>query len=112
MLIHKADATTTGAQFGFNIGAAPTAAYFAQFGTVTASVTAAAVASGVVTARDTAGAAETTSSITDVVTMIYGYIQPSADGTFALRATSEVTVAAGLTVEVGSWLHVQEIALT
>lgn len=111
MIIHKANATTTGAQFGYNIGAAPTVAILGAVVGVTnaAGATPAAFAMGSTATRDTAAPATDTSSATDTVTMIKGYIQPSADGTFAIRATSEVTVAAGLTVEIGSWLHVRDI---
>jgi hypothetical protein len=109
-LFHKADAATTGAQFGYNIDAAPTAALFGVQSVNTNSATAAALSSGVTPTRDTAATVQTLSSTTDVLTIVKGYIQPSANGTFALRATSEVTVAAGLTIGVGSWLHIRELA--
>jgi len=110
VLFHKADATTTGAQFGFNIGAAPTVSRFGCRTGVTNGVADAAESMGVATARDTAASATDTSSVTDVMTILGGYIQPSANGTFSVRATSEVTVAAGLTIAVGSWLRVREVA--
>jgi hypothetical protein len=66
-------------------------------------------ASSAVTARDTAIVAETTGPGAVVATAnIAGTIIPSADGTFALRATSEVTVANGLTVKAGSLLRIRE----
>ncbi len=107
-LFHTNDASTTGSQFGYNIGAAPTAALFGEIGVVTNSVTAAVVDSGCITARDTAFAARTTGQTATGMTHFAGYIVPSADGTFALRATSEVTVAAGLTVLTGSWMRVRQ----
>jgi hypothetical protein len=61
---------------------------------------------GVTTAHDSAITAQTTGSTSSRLAIIAGYIQPSADGTFSMRATSEVTVANGLTVFAGSWLRV------
>ena len=107
-LFHINNATTTGSQFSYNIGAAPTLALFANHSGVTNSVTAGAQAIGSATARDTAITAQTTGSTGITHTIIGGYIQPSADGTFALRATSEVTVASGLIVKAGSWMRVTE----
>ncbi len=108
-LFHVNDATTTGSQFGYNIGAAPTLALFGNHSGVTNSVTAGAQAIGTATARDTAITAQTTGSTGITHTVIAGYIQPSADGTFALRGTSEVTVAAGLTIKAGSWMRIWEL---
>jgi hypothetical protein len=105
-LFHISNATTTGAQFGVNIGAAPTTLRVATIDTVTGSTTASVHSAGSVTARDTAITAQTTGSAAVTLAIISGEITPSADGTFAMRATSEVTVAAGLTVKVGSWLRV------
>lgn len=107
-LYHISNATTTGAQFAYNIGAAPTIAIISTIDTVTASVTASVHSAGTVTARDTAVTAQTTGSAAITMAIISGMIQPSADGTFAMRATSEVTVANGLTVKAGSWLHMWE----
>jgi len=103
------DASTTGSQFGVNIGAAPTVLVVADIATVTPSATAAAVSAGSATARDTAASVDTTGATSIRLAIISGYIQPSADGTFAMRGKSEVAVAAGLTVKVGSWLHVREV---
>ena len=100
------NASTTGSQFGYNIGAAPTAALFGEIGAVTNSVTAAAFGSGTATARDTAIVAQTTGQTATGIHLIGGFVQPSADGTFAMRATSEITVAAGLTVKAGSWMRI------
>lgn len=108
-LFHTNNAATTGSQFGYNIGAAPTSAQFGNYSAVTNSVTAGVMSTGVVTARDTAITAQTTGQTASGITLIGGFIQPSADGTFALRATSEVTVANGLTVLAGSWMHIREL---
>jgi hypothetical protein len=102
------NASTTGSQFGYNIGAAPTAALLGEIGAVTNSVTAGAFGTGTATARDTAIVAQTTGQTATGIHLIGGFIQPSADGTFAMRATSEVTVAAGLTVKAGSWLWIRQ----
>lgn len=107
-LIHINDSTTTGSQFGYNIGAAPTVSIVGTIDTVTPSVTASVHSGGVITARDTAITAQTTGAATQRLAHIAGYIQPSADGTFAMRGKSEVAVAAGLTVKAGSFLHIRE----
>jgi len=103
------DATTTGSQFGVNIGAAPTVLTLSDIGVVTTGAAAAAMSAGNATARDTAASADTTGSVSTRMHIVSGYIQPSADGTFAMRGKSEVAVAAGLTVKVGSWLHIREV---
>lgn len=107
-IIHISNATTTGAQFGVNIGAAPTLLLASTIDTVTASVTASTHSAGTTNARDTAITAQTTGSAAQTMAIISGFIQPSADGTFAMRATSEVTVASGLIVKAGSWLRIRE----
>lgn len=107
VLFHLSAATTTGAQFGYNIGAAPTVAQFANISGVTNSVTAGAISLGSATARDTAITAQTTGSANVTMTHIAGYIQPSADGTFAIRLVSEVSTSA-VTVKAGSWLTIHE----
>lgn len=106
-LYHSSAATTTGAQFGVNIDAAPTALVVANISGVTNSVTAGAVSLGSATARDTAITAQTTGSTGITLTIISGMIQPSGDGTFAIRMQPEV--AANMTVKAGSWLHVREL---
>lgn len=108
-LIHISNATTTGAQFGVNIGAAPTSLIVSTIDTVTASVTASVHSAGTVATRDTAITAQTTGSAAQTMALIRGFIQPSADGTFAMRATSEVTVASGLIVKAGSWMRLWEV---
>lgn len=109
-LYHQTNATTTGAQFGVNIGAAPTLLNVAAIQQITSVVTGGAWGSGnMVTARDTAAVAETTGpGAANMLAIVSGFIIPSADGTFAMRCASEVAVAAGLTVKAGSWLHVVE----
>lgn len=107
-LIHVNNASTTGSQFGVNIGAAPTTLVVGTIDTVTPSVTAAAVSAGAATALDTAITAQTTGSTSNRLAVISGFIRPSADGTFAIRCKSEVAVAAGLTVKAGSWLRIWE----
>lgn len=107
MLIHKTDATTTGAQFGVNLANAPTDLRVATIDTVTASTTASVHSSGSVTTRDTAVTAQTTGSgASPVLGILTGSVIPSAVDTLDIRATSEVTVANGLTVLTGSWLRV------
>lgn len=108
MLIHVNDASTTGSRFGYNIGAAPTASIVSTHDTVTPSVTASAHSAGTITARDTAVTAQTTGSTSQRLAIITGFIQPSADGTFAMRCASEIAVTNGLTVKAGSWLRIWE----
>lgn len=107
-LFHISNATTTGAQFGVNIGAVPTVLMVGTIDTVTASVTASVHSAGTVTARDTAATAQTTGSAAVTLGILSGFIQPSADGTFAIRCASEVAVASGLIVKAGSWLRIWE----
>lgn len=108
-LFHHNNASTTGSQFAFNIGAAPTHAQFATIGTVTPSPTAAALCAGSTGTRDVAISVDTTGSTTVRLSIIAGSIVPSADGTFAMRATSEVTVASGLVVDRGSWMRIRRV---
>lgn len=107
-LYHINNATTTGSRFAVNIGAAPTALIVGTIDTVTASVTASVHSAGSVSALDTAITAQTTGSTAITMAVISGMIIPSANGTFAMRATSEVTVASGLIVKAGSWLRIWE----
>lgn len=107
-LFHVNDASTTGSRFGYNIGAAPTVSIVGTIDTVTPSVTASAHSAGVITARDTAATAQTTGSTSQRLAILSGWIQPSADGTFAIRCASEIAVAAGLTVKAGSWCRIWE----
>ncbi len=107
-LIHKNDASSTGSQFAVN-GPAMTLVQAGTIDTVTPSVTASAHSAGVATALDTAATAQTTGSTSNRLAILSGYFNPSADGTFTLRGKSEVAVAAGLTVLIGSWVHIREL---
>lgn len=108
-LFHIANATTTGAQFGIG-GVTMTAMRINEVDVILGSLTAATMGSNTtdVTAVNTAAIAETTGAATVVVAQLYGWFNPSASGTFAIRGTSEVTVAAGLTIKQGSWARVWE----
>lgn len=110
-LFHQTNATTTGAQFGVNIGATPTVLDLAGIQEITASVTAATYgSSAMVTAVDTAAVVETTGpGAVNMIAILKGFIQPSADGTLAARSKSEVAVAGGLVIKAGSWLRVWEM---
>lgn len=107
MLIHANDATTTGSRFGIN-GPTLSAIMLATIDTVTVSVTAAALSAGAVTAVDTAATAQTTGATANRLGILTGAFTAGADGTFSMRGASEIAVAAGLTVRLGSWLHVWE----
>ncbi len=107
-LFHLSAATGTGANFSYNIGAAPTVSQFANISGVTNSVTAGAISLGSATARDTAITAQTTGSANVTMTALAGLIQPSADGTFAIRFSSEVAASA-VTVKAGSWCEIREV---
>lgn len=102
------DASTTGSRIAFNIGAAPTAALFGELGAVTNSVTAIALGGGTQTALDTAIVAQTTGQTASGMHHIMGMIQPSADGTFALRIASEVAIDNGVIVKAGSWMRIRQ----
>lgn len=110
ILFHQTNATTTGAQFGVNIGAAPTSLMLAGIAQITSSVTAAAYGSSAgVTALDTAMVVETTGpGAVNMIAEMHGWIKPSADGIFAVRCKSEVAVASGLTVKAGSFCRIWE----
>lgn len=111
VLIHQTNATTTGARFGINIGAAPTSMILHGLSQITSSVTAATWgASAAVTARDTAMVVETTGpGAVNMIARMSGWIVPSADGTFAVRCQSEVAVASALTVKAGSFCRIKEV---
>jgi len=44
----------------------------------------------------------------NMLAILSGFFNPSADGTFAVRCVSEVAVAGGLVVKAGSWCRVWE----
>lgn len=106
-LFHITNATTTGAQFGVG-GVAMTGMQIGAISTVLNSATAATMSTGQATAIDTAVIVQTTGAAAVGPTIMSGWINPSADGTFAVRCASEVAVAAGLTVKKGSWLKIRE----
>lgn len=108
-LYHISNATTTGAQFGVNIGAAPTLLIMGEDDTILASTSADTTASGTSSTLNSPVIAEGTGAATLVTAKLNGFIIPSADGTFAIRASSEVSVAAGLTIKAGSWLRIWEM---
>ncbi len=107
MLNHISNATTTGAQFAFG-GVAMTAMIIGSMSVVTVGAVTTTMSSGVATAVNTAPVVQTTGSAANAPTYLAGWFQPSADGTFEVRATSEVTVANGLTVLKGSWAVIRE----
>lgn len=107
-LLAITNATTTGAQFGIG-GVAMTDMIAGGRSVLLGSPTASSTnTTGVVTAVDTACCAQTTGAATNQPHEMSGSFQPSADGTFGIRATSEVTVANGLTVLKGSWAWIRE----
>ncbi len=102
-LVHVTNANTTGAQFGVN---GPAGTFLVQ----TIAAVTPDVAAGGVTAVDTAAVAETTGpGAVPALAILTGHLEPSADGTFAVRCASEVAIAGGLVVKAGSWLHVREL---
>jgi hypothetical protein len=110
-LIAITNATTTGAQFGIG-GVAMTYMDLAGVSPLLAGTgaTAGTYTQGRATAINTAFAVQTTGEVTNQLHWMAGGFTPSASGTFAIRATSEVSVAAGLTVRKGSWARVTQTA--
>lgn len=110
-MFHFANATTSGPRFAIN-GPAMTAMRLGAIITESGGVAAAVMNGNVgdVTALDTAVAATTDSTTSMVLSIISGWFNPSAAGTFAFRACSEVAVAAGITIKQGSWLRLWEAA--
>ena len=110
-LYHIENASTTGARFGV-AGTTMTGMRIQELGLFAGAVGAGTMQGNTadVTAVDTAAVAATSSAGTPQVAVAYlsGWVNPSASGTFAIRGQSEVAVAAGLTVKVGSWLHIWE----
>lgn len=107
---HFQNAATTGARFAIG-GVAMTAMRIQALITETGSVAAAVMNANIadVTAIDTAAVATTDGNITTpVISIMSGWFNPSAAGTFAIRAASEVAVASGLTIKQGSWAQVWE----
>ena len=109
MLSHETNATTTGARFAVN-GPAMTAMWVGQYNAQTPGIAATNIAVGVATALETIISASTTGpGATRTFAQLTGYINPSANGNFAIRCSSEVAVASGLTVHAGSWLEIREV---
>jgi hypothetical protein len=109
-LFHTNNATTTGSQFAVNhTGGTPTDLQVGAISTVTNSATAAAMSAGSAVALNTAVVLQTTGQTATGYTIMSGAITPLADGTFAVRATSEVAVASGLVVKKNSWMQVREL---
>lgn len=112
-LFHIENASTTGARFGVN-GPTNSSIRLGGVGVYTGSLTAAVMqaATADVAAYDTGvGGAPTASTTTPhVTTMRYGgSVVTTAAGTLAIRAQSEVAVAAGVTVKAGSWARFTEV---
>ena len=107
-LFHINNDTTTGSQFGIG-GVTMTSMIIGAISTVTNSPTAATMSTGVASAVDTAAVVQTTGPAANAPTRLSGSFVPSADGTFAVRATSEVTVANGLIVLAGSWVRIRQV---
>lgn len=101
------NASTTGSRFAVN-GPSMTGMIAGDINVYTPGATAGVFAAGSATALDTALEATTTGSTSVRLSIVSGWINPSADGTFAIRGASEIAVAAGLTVKVGSWCQVWE----
>jgi hypothetical protein len=110
-LIYLTNATTTGARFGVN-GPALTYLRLNGVGPLLGSPTASATFTtghAAINAVDTSAiGAQTTGSAVENAAGFGGTIVPSADGTFAVRAQSEVAVAAALTIRRGSWCQISE----
>lgn len=112
-LFHVMNATTTGPRFGIN---GPTLTAIQVLQTIRSVTLTSADATTVesqsgapATAVDTsAGGATGTGNVSVTDALLTGVFTAGADGTFAMRGQSEVAVAAGLTVKIGSWCHVWE----
>ena len=109
-LYHFSNANTNGPRFGIG-GVAMTAmriqAIITELGSVAAGIVNTNIAD--VTAVDTAVQATTDAqATTPVLSIMSGWFNPSAAGTFAVRCWAETAVAAALTVKVGSWAQVWE----
>lgn len=109
-LYHFSNAATNGPRFGIG-GVAMTAMRIQAIITETGSVAAGVVNTNIadVTAIDTAVQATTDAqATTPVMSIMSGWFNPSASGTFAIRCWAETAVAAALTVKTGSWAQVWE----
>jgi hypothetical protein len=106
-LTHINNASTTGSRFGIN-GPTLSNVHISGIDTVTNSATASVHSAGGATAVDTAFSVQTTGSAAARLAIMQGGFTAGADGTFAIRGQSEVAVAAGLTVRIGSFCHLFE----
>lgn len=111
-LFHIENASTTGARFAVN-GPAMAGMRVNGMGVFAGSLTAATMMSQTadIAALDTAVPGATLGSATTPQVALFimsGWVNPSADGTFAIRGQSEIAVASGLVVKVGSWLQLWE----
>lgn len=107
---HFSNAATNGPRFAIG-GVAMTAMRIQAIITETGSVAAGVVNTNIadVTAVDTAVQVTTDAQITTpVMSIMSGWFNPSAAGTFAFRGAAETAVAAALTVKTGSWAQVWE----
>lgn len=107
-IFHTNNASTTGNRFALQ-GPTMTDVIVGNIQVVTNSVTAAALSAGVTASLNTAATADTTGSVSTSMTILSGSFKPSANGRVSIRAQSEVAVAAGLTVKVGSWFRIWEV---
>lgn len=101
LLTHLNNASTTGSRFGIN-GPTLTNVHISGIDTVTNSATASVHSAGGATAIDTGFSVQTTGSTAARLAVMQGGFTAGADGTFAIRGQSEIAVAAGLTVRLGS----------
>ncbi len=111
-LYHIENASTTGARFAVN-GPAMTNMRVNGMGVFSGSLTAAVMMSQVadINTLDTAVPGATLGSATTPQVALWqmsGWVNPSADGTFAIRFQSEVAVASGVIVKAGSWMQFLE----
>lgn len=111
-LFYITNATTTGAQFGFNGPAGSSLLAFGQDSASTPGIASTNIAAGVISAYETNIVTSTTGpAAVRAIAQIQGIIENGTTaGTLAARCRSEVAVAAGLTVQRGSWMKVREIA--
>jgi len=109
-LFHFGVSATNGPRFAVN-GPAMTELRINALITETGSAAAAVMNANIadVTALDTAVIVTTDGAVTaPVMTVFSGWFNPSANGTFAIRAAGESAAASALTIKKGSWMHLWE----
>lgn len=109
-LYHFSNAATNGPRFAIG-GVAMTAMRIQAIITETGSVAAGVMNTNIadVTAIDTPVQVTTDAQITTpVMSIMSGWFNPSASGTFAIRGAAETAIAAALTVKTGSWAQIWE----